>query len=308
MARVSNGNTNYSALNGILYDYSQTTLVAYPLGNTNPSYTISPSSVTTIAPTAFSGSVFTNINYLTSVTITPNVTNIGDSAFQFSGNLSTVTFLENNATPALGSIVFDRIATPSNAYYMKNADISSIQGIFTNYYQINLPCFKEGTKILTSQGYVKIENLQKGHRVQTLKNGFVPIDIIGKCPIYNSGDQERIKDRLYVCSREQYPELFEELILTGCHSILVDKLTEKNRENVINLIKCICVTDDKYRLPACLDERASTYKEEGTFTIYHIALENDNYFSNYGIYANGLLVESCSKRYLKELSNMELIG
>jgi len=41
-------------------------------------------------------------------------------------------------------------------------------------------------------------------------------------------------------------------------------------------------------------------------TIYHLALENENYFSNYGIYANGLLVESCSKRYLKELSGMEL--
>ena len=35
--------------------------------------------------------------------------------------------------------------------------------------------------------------------------------------------------------------------------------------------------------------------------------ENDNYFGNYGIYANGLLVETCSKRYLKELSNMSLI-
>jgi len=36
-------------------------------------------------------------------------------------------------------------------------------------------------------------------------------------------------------------------------------------------------------------------------------LENENYFHNYGIWANGLLVETCSKRYLTELSNMELI-
>jgi hypothetical protein len=28
---------------------------------------------------------------------------------------------------------------------------------------------------------------------------------------------------------------------------------------------------------------------------------------NYGIYANGLLVESCSKRYLAELSGMKLL-
>ena len=58
---------------------------------------------------------------------------------------------------------------------------------------------------------------------------------------------------------------------------------------------------------ACLDERAQPYLEEGVFTIWHIALDNDNYYFNYGIYANGLLVETCSKRYLKELSGMTLI-
>ena len=69
----------------------------------------------------------------------------------------------------------------------------------------------------------------------------------------------------------------------------------------------IYVTDNKYRVPACADPRASVYENVGTYTIYHLALENDNYYMNYGIYANGLLVETCSKRYLKELSNMSLI-
>jgi hypothetical protein len=41
--------------------------------------------------------------------------------------------------------------------------------------------------------------------------------------------------------------------------------------------------------------------------IYHIALENEDYYMNYGIYANGLLVETCSKRYLSELSDMVMI-
>jgi len=59
-------------------------------------------------------------------------------------------------------------------------------------------------------------------------------------------------------------------------------------------------------LPACVDERASVYLKEGPYAIYHLALENDNYYHNYGIYANGLLVESCSKRYLNELSGMTL--
>jgi hypothetical protein len=38
-----------------------------------------------------------------------------------------------------------------------------------------------------------------------------------------------------------------------------------------------------------------------------LALENDDYYMNYGIYANGLLVETCSKRFMKELSSMTLL-
>jgi hypothetical protein len=59
-----------------------------------------------------------------------------------------------------------------------------------------------------------------------------------------------------------------------------------------------------YRLPACIDERTTVYKSTGMFKIWHFALENENYYHNYGIWANGLLVETCSKRYLKELSHM----
>ena len=60
----------------------------------------------------------------------------------------------------------------------------------------------------------------------------------------------------------------------------------------------------KYRLPACIDDRTKLSDISGMFMIWHFALENDNYFSNYGIWANGLLVETCSKRYLTEFSNM----
>ena len=96
-------------------------------------------------------------------------------------------------------------------------------------------------------------------------------------------------------------------MLTGCHSVLVDKFeSEEQREKVIKQTGATYVTDNKYRLPACLDKRAKVYKKEGLHVIYHVALENDDYYENYGIYANGLLVESCSKRYLKELSGMAL--
>ena len=43
----------------------------------------------------------------------------------------------------------------------------------------------------------------------------------------------------------------------------------------------------------CIDDKPVI--EPGVFTIYHLVLENDNKYTIYGIYANGLLVDSCSK-------------
>jgi streptogramin lyase len=171
------------------------------------------------------------------------------------------------------------------------------------------PCFKSGTKILTIRGYQPIESLRKGDMIETYNHGFVPIVMIGYSTIYNSGDSKRIKHRLYKCTNNAYSELTEDLIITGCHSILVNNFTsEEQKEKTMEIWNGeILITDYKYRLPACVDIRAKPYEVEGTFTIYHLALSHEDYYSNYGIYANGLLVETTSKRYLKELSNMKLI-
>jgi photosystem II stability/assembly factor-like uncharacterized protein len=171
-----------------------------------------------------------------------------------------------------------------------------------------LVCFLENSKILTDKGYICIEMLKKGDLVKTLKYGYKSIDMIGKRVIYNPVLKDRIKDQLYKCSQEQYPELFEPLVITGCHSILIDNFKDdKQIEQTREVLGDIYITDKKYRLPACVDERASIYEIEGNTMIYHLALDCDDYYMNYGIYANGLLVETCSKRYLKELSHMELI-
>jgi hypothetical protein len=167
--------------------------------------------------------------------------------------------------------------------------------------------FNENTKILTNKGYVQIQDLRKGNLVVTLKHGYKLIDMIGYREIENVITPERIKDKLYVCTNKEYPEIVEDLVITGCHSILVDQFKEGEREKTKEILGDIFVTDSKYRLPSCVDQRASPYGKEGKFTIYHIALENDDYYMNYGIYANGLIVETCSKRFLKEYSGTILI-
>jgi hypothetical protein len=173
----------------------------------------------------------------------------------------------------------------------------------------NMMCFKEGSQILTINGYRPVEKLVKGDLIKTIEHGFLPIDMIGKKKIVHNVSNKRIKDQLYRCSSSEYPDVFGELVITGCHSILVeDFFSDEQREKTMKYNKGrIFITDNHYRLPAFLDNRASVYEHAGTYTIYHFALENSDYYMNYGVYANGLLVETSSKRYLKEIANMSLI-
>jgi alpha-tubulin suppressor-like RCC1 family protein len=169
-------------------------------------------------------------------------------------------------------------------------------------------CFKTDAKILTNKGYVPVQDLKKGDLVQTYLNGYQPIEMMGYNTINHHCLPDRNDKQLYVCSPAQYPEVFEDLVLTGAHSILVDNFVdETQRKETEKVLSLICVTDRKYRLPACVDRRTTVYDKQGTYTIYHLALAHENYYMNYGIYANGLLVETCSRRYLKELSGMTLI-
>ena len=174
--------------------------------------------------------------------------------------------------------------------------------------QAQIPCFKDDTKILTDKGYVLIKNLRKGDLVKTFKDGYKAIDMIGFREINHVMSSERIKDQLYKCSQINFPDVFEDLIITGSHCILVDNFKDEiQKAKTIEINAKIYVTDNKYRLPSCVSEKTSIYEIPGMYTVYHIALENNNYVMNYGVFANGLLVETCSKMYLKELSNMTLI-
>jgi hypothetical protein len=69
------------------------------------------------------------------------------------------------------------------------------------------------------------------------------------------------------------------------------------------------ITESFHRVPACLDDRAEPYTNgnTGSVTIWHFALEHNNLYNNYAVWANGLLVETCSIDFLKNKSGMELI-
>ena len=99
----------------------------------------------------------------------------------------------------------------------------------------------------------------------------------------------------------------EDLCITGEHCTLRCNVTEEQLFQIRDHMGDVYVTEKQIRCPACLDERATPYKDDSPVTIWHFALEHDNAYHNYGVYANGLLVESCSIEHLLKRSNMELI-
>lgn len=163
-------------------------------------------------------------------------------------------------------------------------------------------CFKEGTQILIydealeKEVYRPIEQLAVGQRVKTYKSEeYKTIAMIGYNIIQNPADDERIRNRLYHLSPTEYPELIEDLYITGSHSVLVDTLTPSEKEDIRHEFGKIFITEDKYRLMACLDKRARPWQQAGSFKIFHFALEDDDKYRNFGVYANGLLVETTFK-------------
>ena len=199
-------------------------------------------------------------------------------------------------------------SSPQNVVYV-NGDVLNSDG---NYYLYPAaPCFLEGTTILCQvegvEKYVPVQELAIGTLVKTSLDGYKSVVLVGKGTIQNPGTDERTENRLYKCSPSKYPALKDDLYITGCHSILEFPITDKQKEDTVKHLGKLFVTDKKYRLMACVDERAEPWNSEGSYTIWHFALENKDERMNYGVYANGgLLVETCPIITLKNKSNMTL--
>jgi hypothetical protein len=201
----------------------------------------------------------------------------------------------------------------TNQYIFRNVNLPDVGDLSLNVYNntrettvatinVNVVCFKEDSKILclvdNEEKYLHIQHIKVGDLIKTYLHGYKKVELVGSGILHNSGNGERIKDKLYKYNQEDYPELTEDLVITGGHSILVDELSEQQKTATEEYWNIFHKTDDKYRLLSVINDKAIPYEIAGDFNIYHIALENDNESLNYGIYANGLLVESCSKSIL----------
>ena len=194
--------------------------------------------------------------------------------------------------------------------YSNGYDLSTFGGAVFYVYPA-ITCFLEGTQILCLKDdvetYMPIETMRAGTLVKTRLDGYKKVELIGKNSMMNPGHSERAEGRLYKLSPSNYPELKDDLFITGGHSVLVETITDKEREDLIAHLGNIFVTDRKYRLTAMVDERAEPWASAGEYTIWHFALEHEDIKMNYGVYANGLLVETCSINTMRTKSNLDIV-
>ena len=145
---VASGNTHYSSIDGVLYNYVQNTLIQCPGAKT--SVTI-PNSITYIGELAFSGcrgltsvtipnsvtsigrSAFSGCSGLTSVTIGTGVTSIGGGAFAYCSGLTSVTI--PNSVTSIGNYAFDSCSglTTLNFNAINYPDITNSDDYFGSY-------------------------------------------------------------------------------------------------------------------------------------------------------------------------------
>lgn len=183
-------------------------------------------------------------------------------------------------------------------------------------------CFKEGTKILCKlngvDAYIPIQNIEEGTLVKTYKNGYKKCKFNMKELLKNT--ETHNINNLYRQSKLTNNNLFEDLYITGSHSMLYDNLSlseETNMNNLINTynkkfnVNIPKKIEDKHKLIAYYDNTFTEIKKDINVYIYHLVLEGNN---TYGIWANGALTESIDEINLlrhfnnSKNNNMQIIN
>jgi len=237
--------------------------------------------------------------------------NVRVTAIGYSFGSGNATDFDTNADLTVDT-EYTSPASPFQTITNTQSQFSNKALIFSSTGGSDVNCFGPGTEILCqvdgSDVYLPLEEIHTGETlVKTADDGYKRIYAI----MHRSAkpSSSKVQNRLFRCSHVQYPErVTRDLILTGGHSVLVDELSDdqKLRMAAVYGNDRIFITGSrigKYRLLACADdhfEEIPAAEITGDMkNVWHVVLENESEFANYGIYANGMIVESCSEYSMK---------
>lgn len=166
---IENSNVHYVDVNGVVYDRSMITLVAYPAGNHMTTYTV-PNGVVAIGENAFHGAwnlstvalpvslntirayaFYDDVN-LSYMNIPDDVMQIGNYAFAGDWSLLTVSFGENSKLPRIGYAAFANCGLTS---FRVPASVSTMaQKAFEGCDNLNSITFAPNSKLASISAYM----------------------------------------------------------------------------------------------------------------------------------------------------------
>jgi hypothetical protein len=193
------------------------------------------------------------------------------------GSAELATTIKSNATS--NSVTFGSFTYTPNGTY--NVSIVNNLGIQIDNGDLQITCFCKGTKITCIDGDKLIEDIKINEQVLTYKHGYKKVIYIQNYKFKNDTSINQIYK-------------YNDLYLTGGHSFLVDELTENEKIKTLEIWNELKMIDDKYLLLACVNEKCHKIDDQNEYELFHLVLENDNEYSHYGIYSNGILTESLS--------------
>ena len=226
----------------------------------------------------------------------------------------------------------DPIPTSFSHGYDEIATNTITQFVFNNYnfpsepvsvVPVDSVCLAEGSEVMvwninTKESYYKeIQNITEDDYVVTYGHG--PKKVIGVTKSYNlpvnTSTWEKKKpgklsktQAMYHLSKDDFPELKKDLYLTGGHSILKPEMSKSERKemNKIDWPRKFRQVDGLWKVLTYCTSKAKPVNK--LTKVYNLVLEQEDMndmFKNYGIYANGLLVESCNIQHIIRVKKLE---
>jgi len=178
---------------------------------------------------------------------------------------------------------------------------NTVYGYYLGKFNANdISCFNHGTKILClnnnlEEEYISIQNLKVGDLVKTYLHGYKAIKNIGKGNLLN--DPSISAHCMFKMEKTDTNDLTDDLIVTGGHGIMVDELTD-TQSNLQEGWGFNQSVDDKQLLLVSVSPDFQAIQNSDVYTYYHFILENDSDLDKrYGVWANGLLMETPSERW-----------